>query len=58
MVYISYMELFMKTSKLLIVTMFLFVTLLLYACAPVPHGGHGGNGVAEVVGHILTPVQK
>jgi hypothetical protein len=32
----------MKNSRLLMVTMSLFATLALYACAPGPHGGPGG----------------
>jgi len=45
----------MKTSKLLIATISLFAMLVLYACAPVPHGGHGVAGVIE---HIATPAPK
>jgi len=34
----------MKNSRLLIITIALFVTLALYACVPFFDGGHGGSG--------------
>ena len=38
------MELFMKKSKLLMITVAVFTVLSVSACAPLFHGGGHGNG--------------